>query len=61
MPAVLNAANEVAVGKFLNREILFEEISIMVKKAMNLHSTIQNPSIYDILNIDNAIRLIFNT
>jgi 1-deoxy-D-xylulose-5-phosphate reductoisomerase len=61
MPTVLNAANEVAVDKFLNREISFEEIPVMVKKAMNMHRVIQNPSIYDILNADRVSRLIFNT
>lgn len=61
MPAVVNAANEVAVGKFLKREVSFEEIPVMIKKAMNMHNVIQNPSIYDILNADSATRLIFNT
>jgi 1-deoxy-D-xylulose-5-phosphate reductoisomerase len=61
MPTVLNAANEVAVGKFLDREISFEEIPTLVKKAMSMHNSIQNPSIYDILNADSAARLSFNT
>lgn len=59
MPAVLNAANEVAVGMFLRREITFEEIPKMVEKAMNIHSAIQNPDIYDILDADSTTRLIF--
>jgi len=61
MPTVLNAANEVAVGKFINREISFEKIPIMVEKVMKLHNTIQNPDIYDILNADSASRMLFET
>jgi len=60
MPTVLNAANEVAVEMFLNREITFEEIAKMVRKAMNFHSTIQNPNIYDILDADTTMRKFFN-
>ena len=60
MPTVLNAANEVAVRMFLNREITFEEIPKMVGKAMNIHDTIQSPNIYDILDADATTRLIFS-
>ncbi len=56
MPTVLNAANEVAVDLFLNNKIKFLEIEQIVKKAMDQHKTIVNPSIDDILNIDMEIR-----
>ncbi|HZK33814.1 MAG TPA: 1-deoxy-D-xylulose-5-phosphate reductoisomerase, partial [Bacillota bacterium] len=56
MPAVLNAANEVAVEKFLNREIGFTEIPRLVGNAMESHEVIFKPSIKDILNVDLHIR-----
>ncbi|NWF76850.1 MAG: 1-deoxy-D-xylulose-5-phosphate reductoisomerase [Nitrospirae bacterium] len=37
MPAVLNAANEVAVNSFLNREIRFKDIPFVIKKTMSKH------------------------
>lgn len=37
-PCALNAANEVAVGAFLNRRIGFLEIAEVVEKALTLHS-----------------------
>jgi 1-deoxy-D-xylulose-5-phosphate reductoisomerase len=33
-PCVLNAANEIAVEKFLNREIKFSRIPVLIKKAL---------------------------
>ena len=37
MPAVMNAANEVAVNRFLNGEISFLDIINIVKRVMSLH------------------------
>lgn len=37
MPAVLNAANEVAVDAFLQKRIGFNDIPVIIKEAMNLH------------------------
>ena len=37
MPAVLNAANEVAVARFLNHEISFTDIPHLVEKTMTKH------------------------
>src|SRR5438552_9006865 len=37
VPAVLNAANEVAVGEFLNRQINFPQISECVHRTMDRH------------------------
>lgn len=34
-PCILNAANEVAVEKFLKKEILFSHIPMLIKKALN--------------------------
>ncbi|MBK8814259.1 MAG: 1-deoxy-D-xylulose-5-phosphate reductoisomerase [Methylococcaceae bacterium] len=35
MPTVLNAANEIAVEAFLNREIKFTDIPVIIEKAMD--------------------------
>jgi 1-deoxy-D-xylulose-5-phosphate reductoisomerase len=56
MPVVLNAANEIAVEKFLREEISFTEIPIMVQEAMKSHQVIQNPDIHDVLRVDQNIR-----
>jgi 1-deoxy-D-xylulose-5-phosphate reductoisomerase len=37
MPAALNAANEVAVGSFLDGEIGFNEIAAVIKETMDSH------------------------
>jgi len=37
MPAVMSAANEVAVEAFLSKKIKFTDIAKIVKKAMNAH------------------------
>ena len=51
-PAVLNAANEVAVFHFLNKRIRFSAISKFVEKALEKHREIQNPTIEEILAAD---------
>ncbi|HOB20278.1 MAG TPA: 1-deoxy-D-xylulose-5-phosphate reductoisomerase [Candidatus Atribacteria bacterium] len=56
MPTVLNAANEVAVDRFLNGEIKFTEISLMVQKAMDSHQVIPRPTLADILRVDKETR-----
>ena len=58
MPTVLNAANEVAVDLFLNEKIKFIEIEKIVKKAMDNHKVIDNPSLEKIIEIDQQIRKI---
>lgn len=52
MPTVYNAANELAVAKFLNREIRYLEITELIEAAMNNHKKIENPSVSEILNIE---------
>jgi 1-deoxy-D-xylulose-5-phosphate reductoisomerase len=44
-PAVLNAANEVAVEAFLNNEIAFQEIPEIIKEVLDAH---QPQAIYDL-------------
>lgn len=55
MPTVFNAANEVAVAEFLAHKIGFLDIPIYIKEEMNKHSLISNPSIDDILEIENKM------
>lgn len=52
MPAVLNAANEVAVQLFLDRRIAFHEIANLVARAMNAHRTNAKPSVEEIFAAD---------
>lgn len=48
----MNAANEFAVAKFLNKEIGFTDIYRMIEYAMEHHSFIKNPSLDDILETE---------
>lgn len=52
MTTVMNAANEYAVAKFLNREIGFTDIYAMIEYAMDQHVFIKNPSLDDILETE---------
>jgi 1-deoxy-D-xylulose-5-phosphate reductoisomerase len=52
MTTVMNAANEFAVAKFLNKEIGFTDIYSMIHFAMNHHMVIKNPSLDDILETE---------
>ena len=53
---VLNAANEVAVSKFLNSEIGFLDISKMTLNAINKFNSVKPTSIEDIFEIDKEVR-----
>ncbi|RPH50621.1 MAG: 1-deoxy-D-xylulose-5-phosphate reductoisomerase [Desulfobacteraceae bacterium] len=52
LPAVLNAANEVAVDAFLNRRISFRNIPEVIEKTMIKHFVIAYPELSDILEAD---------
>jgi 1-deoxy-D-xylulose-5-phosphate reductoisomerase len=56
MPAVLNAANEVAVEHFLNSSILFPQISALLEEIMGRHNVKLNPTLQDISAADNWAR-----
>jgi 1-deoxy-D-xylulose-5-phosphate reductoisomerase len=56
MPAVLNAANEVAVNAFLNSEISFNGIPETIKKTMDSHDAGNIKEISDILKADKWAR-----
>ena len=52
MPTVLNAANELAVAKFLNKKVRFLEIYDMIRFCMDQHKLIPNPGVEDILETE---------
>jgi 1-deoxy-D-xylulose-5-phosphate reductoisomerase len=56
LPAVLNAANEVAVGAFLNQSIGFADIPIVVEQTMDKHHIIPSPELQNILEADRWAR-----
>jgi 1-deoxy-D-xylulose-5-phosphate reductoisomerase len=54
--AVLNAANEMAVGAFLNHRISFEKIPLVIERALSLHKTRPNPDLQEIVEVDRQVR-----
>ncbi|RGZ01554.1 1-deoxy-D-xylulose-5-phosphate reductoisomerase [Clostridium sp. AM58-1XD] len=52
VPAVFNAANEMAVGKFLDRKIDYLTITDMIEGAMEHHRRIASPSVDEILETE---------
>ena len=49
MPTVFNAANEMAVKRFLKGDIKYLQIYEMIEKAMENHKVIENPGVEEIL------------
>lgn len=49
MPVVFNAANEMAVARFLNREISYLEITDMIEASMGNHKRIDSPTLDEVL------------
>ena len=49
---MLNAANELAVSKFLKREVKYLEIMEIIEDCMNAHKNIANPSLEQILQTE---------
>jgi len=56
LPAVLNAANEVAVQRFLDGEVPFGRIPKLVRAAMDLHEPRPRPTLEEILEADRWAR-----
>ena len=56
MPCVLNGANEQANSLFLNQKIKFLDIERLVEEAMNAHEWIDNPSLEQLIEIDEWAR-----
>ena len=49
LPTVFNAANEYAVGRFLDRKIPYLTIIDMIEAAMEAHKVVEHPSVEQIL------------
>ena len=60
-PAILNAANEMAVSAFLQRRISFEKIPAVIERALSLHKTRPNPDLHDIIEADRQVRMLVGT
>jgi 1-deoxy-D-xylulose-5-phosphate reductoisomerase len=56
LPAVMNAANEVAVAAFLNRHLRFPQIWETVAQVMDRHRTVAQPDLDAILAADQWAR-----
>ena len=56
LPAAMNAANEAAVYAFLNGKIRFLDIQRLIRRMMDSHTLIKNPSLKDILESDKKTR-----
>src|SRR6267378_2305554 len=56
LPAVMNAANEVAVADFLNGRLRFPQIWLTVAQVMDRHRTVAHPDLDAILAADQWAR-----
>jgi 1-deoxy-D-xylulose-5-phosphate reductoisomerase len=56
MPTVLNAANEIAVEKFLKKTIPFLGIEAMIEKTLESHDSMKNPQLEEIKHADQWAR-----
>jgi 1-deoxy-D-xylulose-5-phosphate reductoisomerase len=56
LPAVLNAANEVAVAAFLENRLSFIKIPQIIEKTMEHHVVVTDPTLNDILEADQWAR-----
>jgi 1-deoxy-D-xylulose-5-phosphate reductoisomerase len=56
LPAVMNAANEVAVGAFLDRQLRFPQIWQVVEQVMDRHTPVAHPDLNAILQADQCAR-----
>ena len=55
MPTVYNAANEKAVGLFLDRKIAYLQIPELISEAMEQHKVIENPNVEEILETEASV------
>ncbi len=56
LPAVMNAANEVAVAGFLDRQVRFPDIWQIVEEVMDGHTSVAHPDLDAILQADQWAR-----
>ncbi|MFI3238815.1 MAG: 1-deoxy-D-xylulose-5-phosphate reductoisomerase [Lachnospiraceae bacterium] len=61
MPTVFNAANERAVALFLDKKISFLDIANTVEDCMHAHKVIQNPTVEQILEVEQKTYEIIQT
>ncbi len=55
-PAVMNAANEIAVQLFLEERVPFPSIPAIVEESLNAHQPLRNATLDDVLRADRATR-----
>ncbi|MBM4167829.1 MAG: 1-deoxy-D-xylulose-5-phosphate reductoisomerase [Ignavibacteria bacterium] len=55
-PALLNAANEIAVEAFLNKKIAFQQIPELIQRAITEQRVQKMPSLDDIMEADRSAR-----
>lgn len=55
-PCVLNASKEIATQYFLDNKIKFLDIVKYVEKALDMHQVVENPSLEDLILIDQETR-----
>ncbi len=60
LPCVVNAANEEAVYAFLDEKISFLEIEELIRLMMDKHVVNKNPSIEDLISINDETRKLVN-
>ena len=53
---IINAANEIAVAKFLANQCKFYDIPKILEKALAKFNTVKSSTLDDILNLDNEVR-----
>jgi 1-deoxy-D-xylulose-5-phosphate reductoisomerase len=56
LPGVMNAANEIAVAAFLDRQVRFQQIWQVVEEVMDRHTAIAHPDLDAILEADQWAR-----
>ena len=60
-PCILNAANEIAVSKFLNKEIKFSHIPLLINKALDKVENKFSPDLGTIFECDRVTREYINS
>jgi len=61
MPTAFNAANELAVSKFLKKEINYLDIPEIIEEAMESIENIDNPTVEEILDCEKKVYEIINS
>jgi len=57
LPAVMNAANEVAVKYFLQDKIGFMDIPRIIREMMEEHKITKNPSLEQVMEVDKKVKI----